>query len=799
MLSVRLPVSLLLGIGLLGAAPGLAHARAASDPPSLRAAVKANGGSAADAGSDRYVHLRRLDASLQWLAATPPEDARTVADSLQVGSTTRGHIEVEITLIQPLSKALDDVLDGLRSRGLRVTATLDGQVSGTVDPQRLEELATGPGVRSISAVVAEQTNAGSIASIGDTAHAGPAARALGPTGAGVMLGVISDTINKVGGGIVSSQASGDLPSNVQILAEHPTGADEGRAMAEIVFDGAPGISNMAFHTGFGGATTRAAGIDALVAAGARVIVDDVVHITEPFFQDGVVAQAADRAVAAGVVYVVSAGNRARQAWERTYSPVPTPGGPSADTFDFDPGPAIDTIQRIGTFSPLAGGPRNMAISLQWDDPWGRATTNLALDVYSIDTATGAATLLSTVDADNLVTGLPREYAAIQITAPNTTIGIGIRRVAGARAPLVRYVVTGTPVFTISEYPTNSPAIDPDAAAAAGPITVAAVGADDPGRDTPQAFSSRGPVTRLFDPTGSRLVVPEIRAKPDLAGADKIATSVPGFNPFFGTSAGAPSIAAIAALVRSARPELPATSAVAILRDPRNSIDCTTSAGQPDVDCGSGFLLADRAVQQALDRSAPLVTPTTSVRPNRDGTFTGPVTVSFTTSDPDSPVVSRNGCDGTVVPDGQSKVVTCTLTSVGGTASASVEVRRPARVSVASTIPRLSGFRMAPQRIVARPGSSTTLRVRTNQKATLIVTIERRIGGRRYRAVGQLRAGGTAGRTVRVRIRSRVGRRLLAPGRYRVTVVGQNALRQTSAPVRGFLTVTPPIQASPARR
>ena len=88
-------------------------------------------------------------------------------------------------------------------------------------------------------------------------------------------------------------------------------------MAEIIFDTAPGIRHMLFTTGTGGAATRAAGIDNLVTAGAKVIADDTFQITEPFFQDGIVAQAVDRAKAAGVTYLVSAGNRARQSWEGT--------------------------------------------------------------------------------------------------------------------------------------------------------------------------------------------------------------------------------------------------------------------------------------------------------------------------------------------------------------------------------------------------------------------------------------------------------------------------------------------------
>ena len=75
-----------------------------------------------------------------------------------------------------------------------------------------------------------------------------------------------------------------------------------------------------------------------------VIADDIGILNEPFFQDGIVAQAVDRAHAAGVAYFSAAGNDQRKAWEGTYS-----GGASED---FDPGAASDTMQSVG---PLPAG------------------------------------------------------------------------------------------------------------------------------------------------------------------------------------------------------------------------------------------------------------------------------------------------------------------------------------------------------------------------------------------------------------------------------------------------------------
>ena len=160
-------------------------------------------------------------------------------------------------------------------------------------------------------------------------------------------------------------------------------------------------------------------------------------------------------------------------------------------------------------------------------------------------------------------------------------------------------------FPITEHTTASDTINPDAASARGSLTVAAIRHDDAGLDTPEPFSSRGPKTRLFDVNGVHLATPLVLQKPQLAGADNVATSVPGFNPFAGTSAATPSAAGVAILVRQANPTMPLAELAAIMTDPVNTSDCSL-AGLPDLDCGFGFIFADRAVTQALDPTPPEV-------------------------------------------------------------------------------------------------------------------------------------------------------------------------------------------------
>ena len=84
-------------------------------------------------------------------------------------------------------------------------------------------------------------------------------------------------------------------------------------------------------------------------------------------------------------------------------------------------------------------------------------------------------------------------------------------------------------------------------------------------------------------------------KPDLTAADGVNASVPGFAPFFGTSAAAPHAAAIAGLVWSYNPLLTAGSVRSILT--RRSLDIAGPG--PDQDSGAGIVMAYPALADML--------------------------------------------------------------------------------------------------------------------------------------------------------------------------------------------------------
>ncbi|MBI3779311.1 MAG: S8 family serine peptidase [Gammaproteobacteria bacterium] len=143
--------------------------------------------------------------------------------------------------------------------------------------------------------------------------------------------------------------------------------------------------------------------------------------------------------------------------------------------------------------------------------------------------------------------------------------------------------------------------------AVGALSVAAVdvatangGAFTGGTANPiETYSSDGPRRIFFNADGTPITPGNfsstggtVRQKPNIAAADGVATSVVGFNPFFGTSAATPHAGAIAALVKSLDPGLPSAFIRPILTQTALDIE----AFGVDRDSGAGILDAFAAVR-----------------------------------------------------------------------------------------------------------------------------------------------------------------------------------------------------------
>ena len=462
------------------------------------------------------------------------------------------------------------------------------------------------------AMRAERANTGAVTSEGDAAMRADVARAtFGVDGSDVIVGVISDSFNCLGGA-EADEASGDLPPGVVVLAEQPDcsgggGSDEGRAMLQIVHDVAPGAT-LVFHTGAGGQPGLAAAILALADAGADVIVDDLYSsLGEPMFQDGIVAQTVEQVVRRGVAYFTFAGNERRDSYQSPFRPSGIPitigGQPAGEAHDFDPGPDVDIFQRI---TVLEGD--RFRIVLQWDAPFfsvsGPPGSPNDLDLYLLDDP--PTTVLARSDEPN-ISGDAVE--AVEVDNPVgsgvTTFNILIVRSAGLNPGLLKYVLIPNFLGTIDEFNTRSGTVyghrNASGAATIGGASFRATPAF--GVDPPRLwrFSSSGPTPILFNTAGQRLLRPEIRRKPELVAptggnntfwGEDVKSDPDTYPNFFGTSASAPHAAAVAALMLQVNPTLSPWTIYTILES--TAADMRT----PGFDFASGFGLiqADRALQ-----------------------------------------------------------------------------------------------------------------------------------------------------------------------------------------------------------
>ncbi|MGB3587766.1 MAG: T9SS type A sorting domain-containing protein [Tunicatimonas sp.] len=453
--------------------------------------------------------------------------------------------------------------------GLKDGTVYQHIVSGKVPAINIKKLETVPGLQFARPAYQPQTKVGDVTSRGDIVMRTDEARQdFGVDGSGQKIGILSDSYNALGGA-VDGVISGDLPTGVEILDDLPSGqgSDEGRAMAEIIHDVAPG-ADLAFHTAFTGQAEFAQGIIDLADANCDVIVDDVGYLAEPFFQDGIIAQAVDIVSKRGVTYLSSAGNGAQDSYEKAFNSLglllaDTAGNVLGIPHDFGNG---DIFQRY--VIPPGG---DLIISLQWSDPYisagGKKGANSDLDLYLFFPQFNDAF----VSNDENIGGDPIEITGVTNTSDslNLEVDVLIAKFAGPDPDIIKYINFGSG-FQLQEFEedTQAPTIYGHSNANRG----IAVGAtawfnvpefnDNLSLPRINGFSSKGGIPILFNRNGNP-IDPVIRHKPEFVGPDGANTTffsrdlsfeVPGtdepdgFPNFFGTSASAPHLAGAVALI-----------------------------------------------------------------------------------------------------------------------------------------------------------------------------------------------------------------------------------------------------------
>jgi len=399
-------------------------------------------------------------------------------------------------------------------------------VTAWVEVNKLDSLAALDRIRGISTVIPPIVEAGSVTTEGDVIHRTNQVRSRwGQSGAGMKVGIISDGVSTR----AASQATGDLPADGAGLTvlSNVIGGNEGTAMLEIVHDMVPN-TQLYFHDGGNNTIQFNTAIDNLVAAGCNVICDDIGWIDQPFFEDGSVASHLTSVLSSNnIVYVSSAGNAGQRHYQGDFYPQPSPN----TTFhDFSAG---GNTGRDFYINMDAGS--MVTIVLQWNDKFG--TSGNDYDLYLYRESSGSIVASSTSVQNG--SGNPLEILTYSATASGD-YDIRVKKYSGVAKTLEVFIYTSGSMFV---YTNNRSSVNSifGHKAVPGVMAVGAISATNPGNNTIEPFSSQGPVTISYPS-------PQTRNKPDICGIDGVSvTGAGGFaNPFYGTSAAAPHIAAIAA-------------------------------------------------------------------------------------------------------------------------------------------------------------------------------------------------------------------------------------------------------------
>lgn len=657
---------------------------------------------ASKVGDDLLGRLRKVGAGIRYPSAStgtvlveaPLGALTTIAGWADVSSVGIAHGLISARETDPRNKP---ARESKEAREARVEQTLRAATA------------------KVAAVAPSQ---GAVVSEGDRTHAADTARTrYKVSGTGVKVCALSDGVDS----LAASQASGDLPADVDVLTGQEGDGDEGTAMLEIIHDLVPN-ARLGFATAFTSEVSFADNIRALrFTAGCDIIVDDVVYYHESPFQDGLPAQSVNAVIADGGFYFSSAGNEGNKIdgtsgnWEGDFADSGKGIGKFAGkAHDFDPGAGVQV------FNPLSPNSAQCVTTLWWADPLGHSANDY--DLYLIDAAGNVSDFSQdTQDGDDdpfealaTGTGSNQKLAVVKYSGADRYIQLSV----------FRGRFTDSPDGTLKGF--STPGITRGHSAAVGAFSVAAAPAAEPlpfdledgdpanpagpypnvftKQSKPERFTSDGPRRVFFAADGTPITPGDfsstggsVRNKPEITAADGVLTSVPGFVPFFGTSAAAPHAAAIAALALSGNPGM--TNA-----EIRSALTGTALDLAPtgyDNRTGYGVVRADLllrntgATPQPLVRAGtPTVTPTTGdgdayLEPGEnaivalpavnlgDGTATG-VSVVVDSDDSRATVVPRAASYGTIAA-GATKSKNFTLKL-----AADYPVGKPVKLSVKIT-------------------------------------------------------------------------------------------------------------------
>jgi hypothetical protein len=630
------------------------------------------GGSAAKLDSvladlARHAPKARPDHALADLHALSPAARFTTSTStgmplVAIDAVTRGD-----------ARALEALLMSL---GLEHPAVYSNDVGGWLPVSRLETAAALGELAALRAAMPRTASVGPVSTQGDYVQGSAVLRTTYPTllGTGITVGVLSDSFDcystyaESGSGVPASGfegyayngftadyatdiATGALPDDVDVLQEppcldygapeQPPFSDEGRAMLQIVHAVAPGAS-LAFRTADISEADFANGILALEAAGAKVIADDITYFDEPYFQDGIVAQAIDTVEADGVAYFTAAGNNSDLSYENTapsFATLATSGAQAHEyLLNFDPSGQTSTNFLSVTVPAMQPG-ELVAVLVEWDQPYvtGAPGSGGAKNQLDLCVTGASGVVIEDYDGNAVSCTGPNAlgadpYQLLIIANPanasgntaqqNLQFSLGLANGTPTPGRVILTVQDDGLGSSITQFATHSATVQGHHNAATAATVGAAFYFSTPACNTSPAvletYSSEGGAPTLFDTGGTRLATPVVRQKPDFAGPDgandtflgftlassgltggKLNTTIdecqnnPDYPNFFGTSAATPHAAGVAALILQANSTATPTQIYSALQKTALSMGLST----PNYDSGYGFIQAGAALAQ----------------------------------------------------------------------------------------------------------------------------------------------------------------------------------------------------------
>ncbi|PSP11889.1 MAG: hypothetical protein BRC49_06840 [Cyanobacteria bacterium SW_10_48_33] len=414
---------------------------------------------------------------------------------------------------------------------------------------------------------------GNATSIGDSEVRSDLARELFHVdGTDIKIGIISTSFNALSG-LESDVNSGDLPGKENPLGEttpvtnlkdipssSPFANDEGRAIAQIIHDIAPG-AELSFRTVFNNEGKKlsevneesfAKAVSALREEEVNIIINDSIF-PAPFFQDGVAAKAVQNATNNGIAFISATGNNDNASYASNFRSGESfsVGEAVFEAHDFDPGKGIDIFQDIA----IKENGTLVRPVLSWDEPIGNVESNYEMfllnspELPNEENIVSVSNIPSRSALDDPLRSLSYEpekgeelYLLLARTGTDSQQSNKIKWISLAsgldRSTTYEYIDQDSlnrTVFGQANAPTS--------------ITVGASDVDNP--QEVRTYTSRGSSPILFDSEGTRLASPALRNKPEIFAPDGVETTFSSgtpFNPFVGTSASAPHVAGVVALM-----------------------------------------------------------------------------------------------------------------------------------------------------------------------------------------------------------------------------------------------------------